>query len=184
MRLQAVLVFLSGFLTACSFSLVPPLESNVIEPSDIYVRNVPFFKSKQDNDCGPTALASMLAFKGVPVTPEDLMPLTYTPSVSGSLPFDMLSAIRRMQMRAVPVPSFAHLLTTLESGEPVLVLLNLTNDVLPLWHYAVVIGYQKGTHTVILHSGETRNAGMSHEAFETAWERSKRWGYSVSKISV
>jgi tetratricopeptide (TPR) repeat protein len=63
----------------------------------------------------------------------------------------------------------------------VIVLQNIGLSWIPVWHYAVVIGYDFQKNTVILRSGITERKEMSFYTFEKTWARSDFWGMIVLK---
>ena len=65
------------------------------------------------------------------------------------------------------------------AGHPVIILQNLGFSWLPVWHYAIVIGYNFTENTVILRSGVTQRKVMSYVTFEKSWARSDYWGLMV-----
>ena len=52
---------------------------------------------------------------------------------------------------------------------------------LPRWHYAVVIGYDANTETMLLRSGTTRRQVLSAGNFMRAWDNGGRWALVVLK---
>jgi tetratricopeptide (TPR) repeat protein len=65
----------------------------------------------------------------------------------------------------------------------VIVLQNLGLSWIPVWHYAVVIGYDFTANTVVLRSGRTERKVMSFHTFGKTWARSEYWGLIVLKSS-
>lgn len=137
--------------------------------------DVPFFP-QQDYQCGPAALAMVLAADGVPVSAEALVPQVYLPARAGALQAEMLATARRHGRLAVVLPPrLDALLAEVAAGRPVIVLQNLSLPLLPRWHYAVVIGYDVGQQQVLLHSGTTRRLVLPLPVFERTWARSGHW---------
>lgn len=148
-------------------------------PERVLLADVPFFP-QDDFLCGPATLAMVAQAAGSPVTPEILTPQVYLPGRQGALQVEMLAAARRQGL--VPyllAPELSALLEEVAAGQPVLVLQNLSLPMAPLWHYAVVVGYDRGRETVFLHSGTTERLAMSLATFEHTWARSERWAVRV-----
>jgi hypothetical protein len=141
--------------------------------------SVPFFP-QEEYQCGPAALATVLAYSGVRVTPEALVPQVYLPSRQGSLQLEMLATPRRWGRVSYQLaPSYADLLREVAAGNPVVVL----QDVGPLfaqWHYAVVNGFDYPTGTLWLRSGTKAQHEMSLTAFEREWMKSGYWAMVVT----
>ncbi len=137
---------------------------------------VPFFPQEPDR-CGPAALAMVLTYSGVAVTPEALEPEVFLPGREGSLQIELLGASRRAGRVAYPIdPAWEALLAELEAGRPVLVLLNLAFNWRPFWHYAVVVGFEPRSGTVLLRSGREARRELPLELFERLWDRAAGWG--------
>jgi tetratricopeptide (TPR) repeat protein len=136
---------------------------------------VPFFP--QDRfQCGPAALATVLGWGGIEVTPEELEPRVYVPARQGSLQPELLAAAR--QYRRVPyvlAPQLTDVLREVRAGHPVMILQNLAYDWYPRWHYAVVVGYDLDRRELILRSGTIERHVMSLRTFERTWQRGGRW---------
>ncbi|SNS52178.1 Tetratricopeptide repeat-containing protein [Noviherbaspirillum humi] len=136
----------------------------------------PFF-AQERYQCGPAALAMVLQASGQPVSPEELVPQVYVPQRQGSLAPEMLAAGRRNGAVAVPIaPKLSSLLQEVAAGNPVVILQNLSLPISPLWHYAVVIGYNLDDEELILRSGTTERQVMAMSTFEHTWARGDYWG--------
>lgn len=152
----------------------PPLEGPVTG-GRVELSETPFYPQR-DYQCGPAALATTLVASGAPVTPDELTPQVYLPARRGSLQPEMVAVTRRHErVPYVLVPEFAALLAELDAGHPVLVLQNLGLRWLPVWHYAVVIGYDGAAQTFTLRSGTTRRKVMPADAFARSWGLSGNW---------
>ncbi|MDX1605348.1 MAG: PA2778 family cysteine peptidase, partial [Candidatus Competibacterales bacterium] len=73
-------------------------------------------------------------------------------------------------------PDLDGLLAEIAAGRPVLVLQNLGLESVPIWHYAVVIGFDPGEDRLILRSGVTEHLQMSAQRFLNTWRRAGSWG--------
>ena len=83
---------------------------------------VPFF-AQQEYQCGPAALAMVLGFDGVDVTPESLVPKVYLPQRHGSLQVEMVAAPRAYGLVSWQLaPRLEDVLREVEHGTPVVVL--------------------------------------------------------------
>jgi hypothetical protein len=137
--------------------------------------DVPFFP-QQEYQCGPAALATVLNAAGVGITPEALVQQVYLPGRKGSLQVEMLAATRRNGMLAYELaPALTDLITEVAAGNPVVVLENFGVPISPLWHYAVVVGYDIDAGKLILRSGLTRRETMPLVLFERLWSHGDYW---------
>jgi Peptidase_C39 like family len=146
-----------------------------IEPERVELEATPFFPQRE-YQCGPAALATVLAATGVAVTPDELVSEVYLPGRRGSLQVEIAAATRtRGRLPYLLPPDESSLLAELAAGRPVLVLQKLGAGPWPGWHYAVLVGYDRVRHTVLLRSGTDRRLEMSARRFLWSWERGGRW---------
>ncbi|MCC5858933.1 MAG: PA2778 family cysteine peptidase [Ectothiorhodospiraceae bacterium] len=163
----------------------PPLQYRALDSVDANLSigaelsGVPFHPQEAYH-CGPASLAMLLNWQGVPVHPDDLAPQVYLDARQGSLQSEMLAAARRQGLLPyVHEPSFGALLRELDAGHPVLVLKNLAFERYPIWHYAVVIGYDLEHRQVILRSGTTERKLLSFRRFERRWQGGDYWAITL-----
>ena len=147
-------------------------------PSQHKLNAVPFYPQKA-YQCGPASLAMALSWSGLQIGPDELTPQVYTPSLKGSLQPAMIAAARRQGKVAYPINGAQALLREIAAGHPVIVLQNLGLSWMPVWHYAVVIGYDVDAEVVIMHSGVTRRKKTNFRTFENTWARGDHWGLLV-----
>ena len=155
---------------------MPRLPENL--PSSVELDTVPFYP-QDAYQCGPATLAMALTWSGLAVTPDELKDQVYTPARKGSLQLAMIGATRRHGKIAYKFNDPAALFPEIAAGHPVIILQNLGLSWLPVWHYAVVIGYDVPQQDVILRSGTTKRKVMSYYLFEKTWARSNYWGLMV-----
>ncbi len=142
----------------------------------VELSETPFF-SQQAYQCGPAALAMVLNTSGLSVTPDDLVDKVFMPARKGSLQIELLAATRRYgRLPYVIDPDPGALLSELRNDRPVLVLQNLGIRSIPIWHYAVVIGYQAKGDLIFLRSGTTRRLSMPAARFLRTWHNAGYWG--------
>jgi len=148
-------------------------------PPRVELEQTPFFP-QQRYQCGPAALATVLAAHAVSVTPEDLVERVYIPALQGSLREEIAASARDHGMLAYPLrPSLADLLEEIARGNPVLVFQNTGLTLMPVWHYAVVVGYDLASREIVLRSGTTRRWRTSLGAFERTWSRGDYWALVI-----
>lgn len=147
-------------------------------PERVEIAAVPFVP-QDELWCGPAALATVLTWSGAAVTQAELAPAVLTPGRKGTLQQDILSAARRHGRLAVPVTDLSALLVEVAAGHPVLVLQNLGLELAPQWHYAVVIGYDRGARELVLRSGREARRRVSFATFERTWARTDHWALAI-----
>jgi hypothetical protein len=164
-------LILAALAAAAGCARTPPLPAT--EPVEL--TSVPFFP-QTEFQCGPAALATVLAHQGVPVTADELVPQVYVEGLRGSLQAELLGATRRHGLIPyVLAPSIAAVETELRAGRPVLVLQNLGLARFPVWHYAVVVGMDG--ESVVLRSGTEERRVESARRFLRSWQRGEQWAF-------
>lgn len=134
----------------------------------------PFFAQTQ-YQCGPAALATVLAASGVDASPDGLVDEVYLPARQGSVVPEMAAATRAHGRVPYLLPEQPQaLFAELTAGRPVLVLQKLGAGPWPGWHYAVVVGFDRDSQDVILRSGTDRRLTMSLSRFAVTWDRAGR----------
>ena len=163
-------------LTGCATqgSRLAPADPGAM-PSRVELVETPFFPQRE-YQCGPAALATLLAAAGIPVEPDALVAAVYLPARRGSVQAEMIAATRsRGLLPYVVPPSTQSLLAQVAAGQPVLVLQKTGAGPWPGWHYAVVVGYDALEDRVVLRSGTEARLEMSAARFMATWDRAGRW---------
>lgn len=178
-RLSAGFLLLSALLGGCA-ALLPQTHSLREQPPSglppkAELRDVPFHAQEEYN-CGPAALAMALNAAGVGATPEELVEQVYLPGRKGSLQVEMLVAARRNGMVAYELaPRLEDVLREVAAGTPVIVLENYGFRIWPIWHYAVVVGYDLDAGEIIRRSGMKPRQTMPFPVFEYLWKDEGYW---------
>lgn len=172
---------LASLLAGCAAS--PPLADGLPAsvPRALELGATPFFP-QEEFQCGPAALATLLVASGVSVTPQALVPQVYLPERQGSLSRELVGAARRHgRMPYVLDTTADEMVAELGAGRPVLILQDLGIPKLPVWHYAVLIGYDAERNVAILRSGTTERLEMKWQRFARAWHQGGRFAMTVLK---
>jgi len=141
----------------------------------VELTSVPFFP-QTEYQCGPAALATVLAHAGARVDADGMAREVYAPGLRGSLQPELLGATRRHGfIPYVLEPDAGALAAELAARRPVLVLQNLGVQRVPVWHYAVVVGL--ADDTVILRSGTEERRIERSSSFLRSWQRGSNWAF-------
>lgn len=172
-----LLVLLGGCATS------PQTRSLLDNPPDIppwvELTDVPFFP-QQEYHCGPASLASIISYRGTAVEPEQIVPLIYVPELKGSLQAEVIAATRQFELLPVQLDgTLESLLREIAAGNPVFVLQNLGLDLVPVWHYEVVVGYDFEQRIMIMRSGPRPRVSRSFALFEKTWQRAGHWALEI-----
>lgn len=178
-RLPAVFLWglFAGILSGCTAfnhsATYPAL------PDRVLLAEVPFFP-QQEYQCGPAALATILVYRQVDITPELLVSRIYLPGRHGTLAPEIVAEVRRHDLLPYPLePDLEYLLTEIAAGNPVLVMQNLGLSWYPQWHYAVVIGYDLDGQYLVLRSGVEAERKITLRNFESTWRRANHWALVI-----
>lgn len=179
-RLQAGIFFYVALLLGGCATIAPQTVALKNDrpanlPMRVELEEVPFFP-QEDYQCGPAALATVLNANGVHVAPEELTKQVYLPGRKGSLATEMLAAARRNGMLAYELtPTLPALLSEVAAGNPVVVLEDFGVSFYPLWHFAVVVGYDMDAGKLILRSGLRERQTVPFALFERVWRHADYW---------
>ncbi len=163
----------ASLLTGCAGLRLAEETSGL--PAATNLESVPFHPQTEFH-CGPAALATVLEYSGLEVTPDELAERVYTPGLRGSLQAEMTATARARGRIAYRLPGEpSAVFAEVAAGRPVLVLENLGLESRPYWHYAVVVGYDRDGNMVLLRSGEEREQRVSAGRWLRRWDRAGRW---------
>lgn len=176
LRLTALLG-LAALLSACAGR--PPVLPDTAElahlPHQVLLPQVPFHP-QDEYQCGPASLAMVLNHRDITATPDTLKDRVYLPERHGTLQVEMVSAARERDLLVYPLEKkLDAILSELDAGNPVLVMQNLAFNWYPMWHYAVVIGYDLNAREMIVHSGLNEAQREPFAAFMRSWSRADYW---------
>ncbi|HXU82987.1 MAG TPA: papain-like cysteine protease family protein [Polyangia bacterium] len=133
------LALLAGCYTGSARTVSPAIVT--ADPGWLLVRGVPFFQQGGELDCGPAALAMVLRYWGVPVTPDQIASAHPQSRARGLRAGELRSFARGRGLEAFLVAGQpADLRAELESGRPLIVGLGKPHFPQRLAHYEVLIG--------------------------------------------
>lgn len=148
-------------------------------PATVELTATPFFP-QETYQCGPAALATVINWSGIKISPAVLTPQVYLPERQGSLQAELIAAARRQgRVAYVLKPEVSDLLAEVAAGHPVVVLQNLGLAWFTRWHYAVVVGFDRTRDEIILRSGTVKRHVMPSSLFARTWQRGGNWALVV-----
>ncbi|MFV8835341.1 PA2778 family cysteine peptidase [Aquisalimonas sp. APHAB1-3] len=178
--LLAAAALAAALLGGCaSFTAIAPDDAFSDPPRGVELINVPYFP-QEALQCGPAALAETLVWSGYETTPGDLKPELFIPEREGTLQTEMKAQTRARDRIPYRIRgNHDAILAELHAGNPVLVFQNLGLGWAPVWHYAVVVGYDPQDHDYILRSGEHERQLTGLDRFRRTWDRGDNWAIVV-----
>ena len=147
-------------------------------PERVELNGVPFFRGNA-NQSGPHVLASMLSEQRVRTTPGLLTKPLKLPDAQTAMQGNMEQLAREYGLVVYPLDkNLSALLTQVAAGYPVMV--RFTEG--RVWsepRYAMLAGYNRTKHTVLLRAGMERRLLMDFSAFESAWADAGSWAVLI-----
>jgi hypothetical protein len=170
----AVMAVLTGCAAQSAQLLkLPPADL----PQSFELERTPFYP-QTEYQCGPAALATVLSAAGIPVELETLSKQVFLPARTGTLQVEMMAGARRQGAIATRLPVRVEaLLRELHAGHPVVVFENRGLSWAPVWHYAVLVGYDLRTGEATFRSGVEQRETMALRTFEHIWMRAGAWAF-------
>ena len=171
--LLAIFLFISSCLSP-SFTRV---SDNILKsPSQgYYISNIPFYPQKRYY-CGPASLASILNFYGKNFSQDEIAEKVFEPKLTGTLIMDILLFARRNGFKGEVLQGNSDILKReISLGHPLIVFFNLGFKIHPVYHYAVLVGYDDLMKVFILYSGTTKNKIISYKDFYKKWGKAGCW---------
>lgn len=150
-----------------------PLSEHVRESEDTVWLEVPYVPQASDNDCGPAALSSVLAYYGNAVVLEDITDEIYIPTLGRTLLPDMENFARARDFETSSGRgNIEQVKQAINSGKPVIVLMEASPGLISRPHYIVITGFTpKG---FISHVGVMEDAFIDFEDFDQRWQAMNR----------
>lgn len=138
------------------------------------------FHPQLENHCGPAALNTVLEASGASPDYDAVAERVYVPDLEGSLQVEMMAGARSFDRIPFRISGeLSAVLSEVEAGRPVLILQNLRVRSLPIWHYAVVIGYDRDRQEILMRSGTERVLATPVSKWMRQWDWASRWAVVV-----
>lgn len=167
-RLFLSLFLFVPLLLACAESL----SLKEFKPLRI-INHVPFHP-QEEFQCGPASLAGVLNFWGIQASPEEIAKDIYSPSARGTLSLDMILYPIRKGMEATHYQgSLEDIREKVDSGYPLIVLVDLGVLVYQQHHFMVVVGYDE--HRIVANSGKNQHQAIPFKRFIKTWDKTNFW---------
>lgn len=166
-------LLLALLLTACGCSpfRAPPAtgEGRVLQG----LANVPFRAQESRDDCGPAALASLLAHRGLELSVAEITPAVYSPALGGSLLPDLENFARSRGFATRSGRGDLDLLRrTLASGRPLIIPIETGLGPISRPHYLVVYG--QDADGFLTHAGVRPATYLRSSDLLPRWEKMNR----------
>lgn len=170
---------LTGAVLSCLFCLwlsacAARLPSGFSPPQGrSVVAGVPFH-AQEDHQCGPAALAMVLNHHGDMATPEDIAQAIFRKDLRGTVSLDLALYPRG---RGFATRFFrgtaAEIVTAVDTGKPLVVMVDEGLGGIHVFHYMVVVGYEP--EGVLVNSGRRRGQRIPWREFLSGWSGAESW---------
>lgn len=145
------------------------------------IPGVPFLPQEEES-CGPSSLAMVLRYLGMDAPTGALIRETRTEGLRGTLITDLAAAARRRGVAAEIVSlDLARLRQAIESGVPVILLVDLGSWVLSRPHYLVAYGFTPDG--VVAHSGREPGKWIPYSVLDRQWAKMDRLALIVGRAA-
>jgi ABC-type bacteriocin/lantibiotic exporter with double-glycine peptidase domain len=135
--------------------------------------DVPFVSQSQSNDCGPAALASVLAFHGRALPLDEVTRRVFTPGLERTLLPDMENYARSQGFATRSGRGDADLIRqSVSGGSPVILMLEVGGRLYSQGHYVVVYGHDP--QGFLMHVGTGADRYLSEQDLLERWEPMNR----------
>lgn len=118
----------------------------------------------------------VMDFNGGAVPLATLTAEIYSPALRGSLQPALLAAGRRHGWLAWEISDFSAILQEVAAARPVIILQNRGLSWKPVWHYAVLVGFDAANEKIYLTSGREEQRAVATRTVLKTWERGGSWG--------
>ena len=166
-RLSILLLFISGLVSCAGVSLPDNRQASHM------IQNVPFHP-QEEFQCGPASLAGVLNYWNIKVSPEEIASEIYSKSTRGTLNIDMPLYVEQRGLNARQYRgSWEDIKSKIDSGYPLIVLVDEGFLIYQKNHFMVVIGY--GEEGLLANSGREQRKFIPVKDFFRSWEKTKFW---------
>ena len=146
---------------------------------EVVLENFPFHP-QEDYRCGPASLAGVLNYQGLGISPEEIAHDLFSKSAGGTLTIDMALYPQLKGFFSLSYSgSFCDLKEKIDSGYPLIVMVDYGFSVWQVNHFMVVVGYNN--EGVIVNSGKKEHELIENDTFLRNWRRTDFWTLLVKK---
>jgi len=167
------LILLAFFLHSCASTSAKMQESK----QNRIIGHVPFY-AQETYQCGPASLAGVMNYWKAGVTPDEIAGEIYSKSAKGTLNIDMVIYPQKRGFIAEQYSgNMNDLKKNIDSGYPLVVMVDYGYWMVQANHFMVVIGYNDDG--IIVNSGKDERKVIAEEDFIKTWKKTKFWTLKI-----
>jgi ABC-type bacteriocin/lantibiotic exporter with double-glycine peptidase domain len=164
---------LALLLVCAGCGLGPAFRADNAAAPDAVRLDVPFVPQADRTDCGPAALASILAYRGRQVPLDEIVRRVHTPAMQRTLLPDMENYARALGFATRSGRGDTDLLRrAVDAGAPVIVLTDMGGPLFSQGHYLVIYGHDAAGF--LLHAGTRGELYLRDADLLQGWNRMNR----------
>jgi ABC-type bacteriocin/lantibiotic exporter with double-glycine peptidase domain len=143
------------------------------------IEGVPFYP-QEDYQCGPASLAGVLNYLGLGTTPQKIAEDVFSKTARGTLTIDMVLYAQEKGFSATDYSgSITDLREKIDTGSPIIVMVDYGLWVWQKNHFMVVVGYNDGG--IVANSGGNERQFITNNRFVDIWKRTGFWSLLIRK---
>jgi ABC-type bacteriocin/lantibiotic exporter with double-glycine peptidase domain len=171
---------LAGCYTGSARTVSPA--SIAADPGWLLVGSVPFYEQRGDRDCGAAALAMVLRYWQIAVTPQEIASAHRTGGARGLRAGELRDFARSRGLEAFLVTGdAADLKSELAHGRPLLIGLGKRHGPKTLAHYEVLVGMHRDGNRLLTLDPAHGLRENSREGFATEWAAARQLALVIFK---
>lgn len=140
------------------------------------------FVLQEENYCGPATLSMAFKYYDHDIDQEEISKSVFLKEGEGTYQTLMLREIRKNGFYAININHYEDMIKEINNDSPVIVFHNLGFDWYPLWHYAIVYGYDLDKEIFYVHSAAEKAKEWEMDKFERSWRRGDNWAVVVNPV--
>jgi len=148
----------------------------------VVTRPAPLPRGRVTADCGPEALAAVLAFHGKPADVDEITRRIYRADLKGTLSTAIAPMAREKGLAAELKPGgVARIREEVGKDAPCIVMVEVRPK---LFHFFVVVGYSDGRQQIVCEDYDGAKRLIAYEDLERSWEGAGRFLLALSLASA
>lgn len=145
-------------------------------------RACPLPRGKVTRDCGPEAVAAILAYFGKPSDVDAIERELYDPAIKGTVPPSIPPVVRRrgLSLDLTAGRAFTGLRESIDRGWPAMIMVTARGQ----YHFFVVIGYNDRLRLIACEDYDSRILLLTFDELDATWKPTQYWTAVLREADV